>query len=91
MNVYAELLVVNITEVGVEAASGWCLGVLREPEMPLADHVSGVAGLFQLVGHGRHFKRNTAGLARPDDEMLETRFSLQHTQRFSRCNITSHL
>ena len=60
------------TEIGVEPSVLGHVLLLVESEMPLSDHVCGVAGLLQLVCQGRTVQRETVGLRVPDVLVLET-------------------
>lgn len=44
--------------------------------MPLANQVSGVAGLAEPLGQSVHVRGQAAGLARPDDGVLQSRVDL---------------
>ena len=63
-------------KVGVEAsASGQAL-LLVEAQVPLADHVGGVAELLQSLGEGDLVKGQAVGLAGPDDGVLQASVNL---------------
>lgn len=42
-----------------------------EAQVPFAHQVGGVSGLAEALGQGVHVRRQTAGLAGPDDGVLE--------------------
>lgn len=54
-------------KVCVEATAGGKALLLVEAQVPLADHVSGVAKLLQSLREGDLVKGQAAGLARPND------------------------
>lgn len=69
------------TKVGMKAATSGETVTFVEAQMPFTHHVRGVAGLLEALWQGDHVKRQTVGLAGPDDRMLETRVDLIPEER----------
>ena len=65
--------------VSVAYPSPWFMvsvAVPVEAQVPLAQHVCGVAGLLQPLGQGTEVGGQAAGLAGPDDGVLEASVDL---------------
>lgn len=61
----------TITEVGVEATASGEAFLPVHSKVPLAHHVGGIAGVLEQLGQELLLQRKAAGLAGPDDLMLQ--------------------